>query len=387
LDNFLSKIDIKFKFNLWIHRNINENFVLRRAKIFIANSLSQHDEIEFFYITKSPYTAPLKSLFFFTNQKFEDLKYYFEEAYSSRLLHLLWQRAFFFRFFVTNDHDFVTLSTAEWFMRRCNSGSFEILNTFDKNSSKWMKKLENYEKFMNFNGCELVMALPQPQITITYQWGYVKVYENLTGFNVYGVTPEIFKIAAQNFNFVAAYQPINIFDPNFMSLPYAGKFELIEINESVKKIHLMFEFLPIQAIGSQGIQIVQTVIDLRSKLLFTSPEEFSPYEKVLMFFDHITWILLSAVFVFIFLIAMVAHGLSKKIRQNFKCHSQRIFWMLLFIFCIILQILLQSKYFEFKSTKMLKPEIAKTLNDLFAQNYTFFESPELKFENKGYVNF
>jgi len=355
----------------------------------MVNSILQNDKIEFFHKTKSPYTAPLKLLVFYTNQKFEDLQYYLQNIYKS-YLNVLWQHAFVFRFFITNDHDFITLSTVEWFTRRCNSGSLEILNIFDKNSSNWRKKLENCEKFMNFNGCELVMALPVKQSYLTYQWGYAMHYDNQTRFDVFGVTPEIFKTAAKKFNFVASYQPVSFLEPNFMIFPSKKKLKFITINGSIKKIQLMFEFLPIQTIGLQGIQIAQTVTDLRSKLLFTTPEEFAPYEKVFMFFDQIIWMLLSAAFVFIVLLALVAHQLSQKILQNFRCHLQitnRIVLMLLFIASIILQILLQSKYFELKSSDMLRPEIAKTFNDLVAQNYTFFESFEPKFiileENEG----
>jgi len=121
---------------------------------------------------------------------------------------------FFYAYFVINEEAFVTIATFEWFGKFCNRAYLSKINTFDKNLQKWTKKLEYHEKFMNYHGCELVMMLPfrtEDEI-ILFLFGYGRITEDLTRYDIYGLTPEIFVTAAKKHNFKAVYQPTEIQD-------------------------------------------------------------------------------------------------------------------------------------------------------------------------------
>jgi len=66
-----------------------------------------------------------------------------------------------YTFFITNETDAVTLSTVEWFSPYgCDHPHLIKLNTFNKTTLKWNTKLQNYEKFLDYHNCELVMLIP-----------------------------------------------------------------------------------------------------------------------------------------------------------------------------------------------------------------------------------
>lgn len=66
--------------------------------------------------------------------------------------------------FVINELDSILLVSVEWFTQvKCNEAHLKVLNRFHKKSMTWKLKLESYEKFKNYHGCELVLMLPLAQ--------------------------------------------------------------------------------------------------------------------------------------------------------------------------------------------------------------------------------
>lgn len=322
------------------------------------------------YFDLSNDSGPFRFLFYITNQTYDELC----NAKLRIELTLQFKSFFIFAYFVTNDGNFVTLSTLEMFKTSCGESSIEILNLFDKNSSKWEKKLKFEDKFMDFNGCELVMILPVPVNGLIFNFGYAIVNHDRTDFKIFGLIPEIFRIAADKFNFVAAYQPVEIIDGFFMIRPELdGAIKFCEINGKVKTATVMFAVFDITSIKHQHIQIQQTFLSVKAELYSTPAEQFSSQEKFLMIFDRITWILLDVVTVCMILTALIAHQLSL---TDLNSNSFR---FILFFICLIFGTFFQNKSFEFMAAEPRRPP-PKTVQDLIDGNYSILESNAIFYE-------
>ena len=132
--------------------------------------------------------------------------------------------------------DTVTLSTVEWFSPYgCNTPYLSKLNTFNKKSMKWTAKLKNYEKFLNYHGCELVMMLPamNRDKTVYDVAGYSIPNMNSSNFLVRGLTPVIFEIASKFNNFKPKYQPAWL-DLDWFQTSADDGINLIHINGKMK---------------------------------------------------------------------------------------------------------------------------------------------------------
>jgi len=135
-------------------------------------------------------------------------------------------------YFITNEIDTVTLSTIEWFSPHgCSTPYLSKINTFNKKSMKWTTKLINYEKFLNYHGCELVMMLPAPDGKANYQFsGFAVVEKSLLEFLSVGISPAVFEISSKFYNFTPQYQPVfmktdfysSYLDPSIKLIPING---------------------------------------------------------------------------------------------------------------------------------------------------------------------
>jgi hypothetical protein len=290
-----------------------------------------------------------------------------------------------FAYLVTNDGSFVTLSTFELFKNGCGSSSLEVLNQFDKTSSKWLKKLEFEEKFMDFNGCELVMLLPVQSDITFYYFGHAVVNSDNTDLTTHGLTPEIFKIAAEKFHFIAAFQPVEIYDRDFMIRRYPDNVvKFFELNGTVKTPSVIFDVLDIDSVLHKK-KINQVFMSVKTELYSTPADDFTCYEKFLMIFDGTTLVLLDVVIFCILLTALIAHLVPKishsalEISWNFSTIFRLSFTTFVSV-CLIFVIFFQSKSFEFMTAEPRR-QTPKTIQDLIDGNYTVIESDPKIYEN------
>ncbi|CAG9810400.1 unnamed protein product [Chironomus riparius] len=283
----------------------------------------------------------------------------------------------FFSYFVTNDGNFVTLSTFELFKKDCRTPSLEIVNKFDKSSSKWRKKLEFYDKFMDYYGCELVMLLPIYSKEFPYHYGYAVVNNYQTDFRTYGLTPELFRIAGSTFNFRAAYQPALIDNPNYMIGYESHQIYKYPINKTVKTTNVLFDVLDLENYNMLKIKVSQIFMSWNSEFVSTPVEDYSPFEKFLMLFDELTWILLTFEILCMFLAVLAAHQLVKRLFTSLNT-SWKFFGYFRFVltffasFFLIFGIFFQGKSFELLSAEPRRPT-PKTIQDLIDQNYTMLD--------------
>lgn len=359
VENFLSKNYGKFSSKLWFHHFYQYYIIITKSSsiFFLKNFDDFKYFMEFYKVTAS--SRPFRLLFYFLDISYKQVK----KIKLKGLFTLNYKSLIIFTYFVTNDGNFVTLSTLELFKQDCGVTSFEILNKFDKNASKWEKKLKFEDKFMDFNGCELAMLLPVPVSTFIYNFGYAVINNDNTDFKTFGLTPEIFRIAADKFNYIAAYQPVKIFKPIYLWNFQSHNVKIHAINGKVKTLNVMFDVIGLGSVNNEQISIRQTFMTIKAKLYSTPAVDFSPYEKFSMIFDGITWILLDIVIVCTILTALLAHRLSLTILNKTS--------FILVFTCLVFGIFYQNKSFKFMVDEPRRPQ-PKTFQDLIDGKYHFF---------------
>ncbi|CAG9812360.1 unnamed protein product [Chironomus riparius] len=371
-------------------------YLLKTSVFLFFESLENYGEIEKLYQVVRNYNQPIKYFAFIPNLTFDKLN-------SSNIFEIygripIFANAIFpHAYFITNEVDTVTLSTVEWFSPHgCNHPYLHKLNVFDKKSQKWNSKLKNYEKFLNYHNCELVMMLPIPfgDGSVYHVSGYSIPNQALTNFEIRGITPKIFEIAAQYHNFNAEYQPVLIED-NWMLNRQRHIPKIIGINGSAKEIDVYFEIAPVNSVNT-GLRISNVVTNLNVWMFVTPAEKYSPYEKFFLPFDLPTWVLLLITFLMTFVSIFIINQLSKSVQnliygQNIETPIWNVisiffgisqtklpsknfsrFILTIFVyFCLIFRTCFQSKFFEFMTSEPRQPP-PKSIEDLIDRNYTVY---------------
>ncbi|CAG9803589.1 unnamed protein product [Chironomus riparius] len=303
-------------------------------------------------------------------------------------------------FFIVNYKRNIYLKTIEWFsVILCNSPVIENLNSYNKKLQKWNQPLKYYEKFQDFFGCELVLALSFLNNTNDSNlWGFAKVSKDNKSFSANGIVPMIFKIASKKHNFEDEYQPIQRNEKKILFVNYnVNKTELVKINNKIKIPNVVIQHIELRtSVLIVGIRSTNPFWQFSDYLLVTPGETYTPYEKLLLPFDTLTWILLSVTFSVAFLSILLINKLSRRIQDviyGFKIKTPlinlvSIFFgisqtrmpggnfsrqiLILFIyFCLIFRTCFQSKMFEFLTSTPRRPP-PKTIQDLVDKNYTIY---------------
>ena len=388
----------KFVYWLRIFKTLQINFILTMnyPSFFFFDSLDMFEFIEQFFTVVHLQNQPIKHFAFIPNLSFGQLK-------SSRIydhyeqLKLRGSEVFAHIYFITNERDTVTLSTVEWFSPYgCNRPHLQKLNVFNKKLQKWDSKLKDYEKFMNYHNCELVMMLPIPldDGLIYHISGFAIINDDNTNFDIHGISPAIFEINAELHNYKPAYHPVYI-GPYWMQIINDEAIESIEINGKYKDLNVYFEIAALSGMDHH-LQVSKVVINLNTNFFVTPGDKYTPYEKFTLPFDVHTWILLLMTFVITFLTILIINRLSKStqsivygdkvetpiwnvIRIFFGISQTKLpnkkfsrFILMIFIyFCLIFRTCFQSKFFEFMTSEPRHPS-PKTIENLIERNYKIY---------------
>ncbi|CAG9799794.1 unnamed protein product [Chironomus riparius] len=314
-----------------------------------------------------------------------------------------------YTFFITNEADTVTLSTVEWYSPYgCNRPHFIKLNSFNKETQKWNKKLQNYEKFLEYHNCELVMMIPIQDIdrTIQYTSGYAYI-ENLFGesqYTIYGITPVIFNIASKLHNFSVYFQLV-IMEPNWIK-SIQNDVRVFKVNGIVKSPNVFFQISPL-AEFTHHITVTKVVANLDVLMYVTPSEKYTAYEKFILPFDLYTWILIFVTFLMTFVTIFIINRLSKSTQNLVYGHAietpiwnvisiffgisqtqlpnknfSRFILMIFIYFCLIFRTCFQSKFFEFMTSEPRRPP-PKTFSDLIDRNYNVYAIKSLTQVTEG----
>ncbi|KAL7013032.1 hypothetical protein ACKWTF_015162 [Chironomus riparius] len=140
--------------------------------------------------------------------------------------------------------------------------------------------------------------------------------------------------------------------------------------------------------------ITTTIFDIPYGIFVTPSEFYTNFEKLLLPFDGLTWILIVATSLIIVLVLLVTRFVPNTIESLFFGHGintpglnvikiffgigqtrlphksiTRFILVFFVLFCLIMRTCYQSKMFEFISTDMRKP-LPKTLNEVIKDGYT-----------------
>jgi len=312
-----------------------------------------------------------------------DLKFFFYvencglKIFQNDLKYLIGKVNFFsgrleiFEFLLINDGNFLHLATIEWFTATaCNQPQLNILTSFNKNTQKWNKRLEKYEKFQNFHSCKLKIWIINNESGAL--WSRFEFDKNSQKIVASGLIPNFVQSISSNFNYQISFQ------------------------ETKDDADVCFEIYRFETFLEHDLHMTSTFMELRDVILATPGELYSQYEKLLLPFDDLTWKLLHFTFLIAFIVIFVINRLPKFIQNGvygdnvqsptlnvistfFGISQIKIpkkffprFLLILFIFfCLIFRTCYQSKLFEFMTSepRRLPP---KTIEDMRDRNYTLY---------------
>ncbi|CAG9797955.1 unnamed protein product [Chironomus riparius] len=286
-----------------------------------------------------------------------------------------------YSYFFISESDEIKLVSIEWFGPKMCKPHLKTINIFNKESMKWLSKLKNYEKFLNFHECELTLL--------------VRVSDRNTIKSELGsITSTIFTIASKNYNFTPTFQ-LGDFDSEHILHESKTDVHLIPVSHTIRAPNVYFEIIDIKRKSSR-IRTSNSVMDLQYTVLVPPGELFTPYEKLLLPFDFWTWIFVFITFSITFVSIFCINHLPEKIKDVVYGNKVRTpvwnvvglifgigqtrlpdksfarFIFILFIwFCLIFQVCFQSKLFEFMTSEPRRPSPV-SIRDLIDMNYAIY---------------
>ncbi|KAG5679492.1 hypothetical protein PVAND_009056 [Polypedilum vanderplanki] len=279
---------------------LNWNHKLNRSAIFFINSLT---EVQYLHV-KSIQTSVGTQ---FTNLESRNFKFlvYIKNAgtfefvdnktqtkkISKLTLNLrTFSDLMFYEFLLFNDGNRIILAANVFYSeKKCAKSHLRKLNSFDLETQKWNKKLENFDHYANFHGCIISFIM---QIRNEF---YVKDFKNISALNerfsdnglkFSGVFYTLIEKLAVKHNFTIQYwiygEDINLYTKNYKTPPL-----------------LCLSFLKITRLKS-----CEFPFHYDSKPLYTYDfyflislnDLYTNYEKLSFPFDTKTWILIFLTF-------------------------------------------------------------------------------------------
>jgi len=390
----MSKANERFVYKIKNLRRHWRNYIA--SNFIFLESLSDFVDVEHTSTARRASNQPVKYIVFISNLTYDQLEPSGITYYYTRLPYLggsIFQNTYF----VTNEANTITLSTFEWFSSHdCNHPHLYKLNFFDKKSQKWNESLKNYEKFMNYHKCELVMLLP---ITfddgfVAHVSGYSIVTDSFNSFIIRGITPEVFQIAAVIHNFSAGFQP-GMMDVNYFLRDGKDEPKYVNINGTFKYAPVYFE-ISILADFPKCLCVSNVVTNFKFLMFVTPAEKYTAYEKFFLPFDTFTWILICVTFFMTFFSIVIINRLSKSTQNLVYGHMvetpiwnvisiffgisqtqlpnknfSRFILIIFIFFCLIFRTCFQSKFFEFMTSDPRQPP-PKTMGEVIDRNYTAY---------------
>jgi hypothetical protein len=278
-----------------------------------------------------------------------------------------------YQYFLLSSHKGYSLLTFDYFVpNHCNLVQYMILNTYDKDLKNWTRKMEIPEKFTNFNGCSLTVEVTNKHMgTQVDELGIA-----------HGKIPEMFDAMSKIGNFVPKVQirktegPI----PIGYKAPQAHYEVWTTLAQSIRKTyHMTTRFQ-----------------EEKMTVVLTPYGAYTSFEKMIMTFDTLTWILTLVVFLCAFCTIFVVNLCSKRVQNIFYgkrvktrvlnvvstffgiqqhrlpvSNFPRILLMIFVLFCLIMRTGYQGVLFELVATDKIKPS-PKTFQELKEQGYIMF---------------
>ena len=193
-----------------------------------------------------------------------------------------------YSYFLVDNGNQIELKTFEWWTEKaCSTLQLVTLNTFDKKSLKWQHNLEILDKFMDFHGCTLKTDATFLTIFL------LDIAENLGVIDFHPGIPQTLK---KKENQERKLLEIIAARGNFKFVPIKhenAKDILTDIQmDSAKDYNFYMKSYPF---GGQ-FQCTKPFFQLSLGAMYSPPESYTNYEKMVLPFDDLTWMYLGITF-------------------------------------------------------------------------------------------
>lgn len=276
---------------------------MKSSAIFFVDAYSKTNltEIKFSY----NFPSHMKFLFVFEDESIDLMQF---QANPGRENGRVVQFSYFF---VKSQRDF-ELKTFEWWTEQaCNTPQLLTLNTFNTTLGNWQKPLEIQDKFLNFHNCTVKSfsnTFVIPMIDVAKKKGYV--YFNPQGVGVLAkreaLEIRLINIIAVRGNFTPQRALIHDFGYR-IGLGF-GCVQDLQHEDFV--IHYESVFTKLFNLTCNSVFHQQALITM-----YSPPEPYSNYEKMIMPFDTDTWLYIGITFLSAFVIIFFINLLPKRIRD------------------------------------------------------------------------
>ncbi|KAG5670754.1 hypothetical protein PVAND_000995 [Polypedilum vanderplanki] len=265
-----------------------------------------------------------------------------------------------YSYFFCREKNNLMLMTWEWYTSKksCKERKFRILNRFNMMTKKWERQLTNHIKFHDFRQCDITIFYPSQFFHKRDKTGKMR----------------------------------DAFEPFWKEVAKYANFKLKLTPERKKRKHLEITNGGL-SLDNQNISITSIFWSMNIGLVITKGERYTQYEKLMLPFDAITWILLIFTFSTAFLTIFFVNRLNKEAQNTVFGEGVNVpslnvvstflgisqakmpkktfarFILLLFIFfCLIFRTAYQGVLFDLMNADMRKPH-AKTIAEVFEKNY------------------
>jgi hypothetical protein len=221
----------------------------------------------------------------------------------------------------------VELFSVEFFTEKaCKTPRLVNVNSFNLKSQKWSKNLTHFEKHQNFHGCLRVFGIvygSQANFNneIAEKIGnspnslqLIESYLN-KGEKLRVSLDRVLKIIAKAANFTPHYQMrVAYYDDNGKST-----FELVSTNgKNFKELDDWFCSYSYYEDHWQNLHLTTIWTKWKDFVIMTPPGmPFSPYEKLFLPFDQLTWIFLGCTFSIGLFVILIVNQMREKIQNIF----------------------------------------------------------------------
>jgi hypothetical protein len=279
-----------------------------------------------------------------------------------------------FTYFLINTYHTLVLKTFEWWTEEtCNEPKLRKINEFNMTTGRWLKPFKIPKKFTNFHGCNLT------------------VYSNIFRINTLMIMQHEGDGAMEFHPRISEAFEKRQANEDLMADIYAekGNFSHSKGGELDAQILQVTDwFSPVEcSIALFSMPLVS---------MYTPPDPYTNYEKMILPFDSDTWMYLIVVFCLSFLSIFIINQFPKAFKdlvygKNVKMPSfnvlgaffgigqtklpdnnfGRIILIFFIIFCLVMRTAYQGVFFEmFTSEMRRKPP--ETYLDLKERNYTLY---------------
>lgn len=231
-------------------------------------------------------------------------------------------------FFINDTKKSIELFTTQFDTKeKCGRRQKVSVNDFNKKSQRWKRKFEIYEKFRNFHGCSKIFnfaygthmkyKITDRKLSKESQLKEItKLYSSNAEFT--STYYDMLEIIASKVNFKPFFRLRVIdFDPRTKTsvvhkIPYKGN--ILQYHETIDEASYEINVGRPFHMSNAFKQTVFTFV-------VTPGEPYTPYEKLLLPFDELTWTFLLLTFVTGFIVIFFVNFMPKIIHETLYGHG------------------------------------------------------------------